>query len=258
MSTDPTQFTRESARRIASVVRSAELTPLSASPLNFDRVDFSKARLFRTGTFNGAWPIGTENTVTLANITSTPNTVSAQNLFFPIDFTPSGEPDCGIAKEGTAWYLVAVPLETSVAAADLSVSEEQVVATASTVKITFIGTGSTSKIEFYGGETSDITYVSAVIASTSKITLLTSVSASLNTSNCTIAITPQTEDVTVVTDAYGTEETATVLLPGEVRTAVAVSMSATQTAVVLSKITTKTINVLNSFQTTNVLKLGFY
>lgn len=256
MSTDPTQFTRESARRIASVVRSAELTPLSASPLNFDRVDFSKARLFRAGTFTGPWPIGTQNTVTLANITSTPNTVSAQNLFFPIDFTPSGEPDCGIAKEGTAWYLVSVPLEASVAVTDLSVSETQIISPGSTTKLTFIGTGSTSTISFSSGKTSEITYIAAVIAATSEITILTAVSAELG-EDCKIKITPTEDKITVVTDAYGTEETKTFLIDAKIQTAVSVSMSATQTAVVVGAGSPQTISVVNGFNTTPVLKLGF-
>jgi hypothetical protein len=256
MSTDPTQFTRESARRIASVVRSAELTPLAASPLNFDRVDFSKARLFRTGTFAGPWPIGTENTVTLANVTSTPNTVSAQNLFFPIDFSPSGEPDCGIAKEGTAWFLVSVPLEASVAVTDLSVSETKVFSPGSTTKLTFIGTGSTSTISFATGETSEITYIAAVIKATSEITILTAVSAELG-EDCKIKITPTEETITVVTDAYGTEETETFLVDAKIQTAVSVSMSATQTAIVVGAGASQTITVINNYSTTPVLKLGF-
>lgn len=258
MSTEPTQFTRESARRIASVVRSAELTPLAASPLNFERADYFKAKLFRVGTFAGAWPIGTENTVTFKNATSTPNTVTVQNLFFPVDFSPSGEPDCGIAKEGTSWYLISLPLETAEAIVGAGTKEEQVLATAQTSKITFIGTGSTSVISFYSGETADITYVAEVIKTTQELTLITSVAASLNTANCTISVTSQTSNVTIVTDVYGTEETFSVLGPGEAQTAVSVSMSATQTAVVLTSVTPKTINLLDGTYTGTFLRLGIY
>lgn len=254
----PTQFTRESAERIASVVRASELAPLPARPLNFDRVDFYKAKLFRVGTFAGAWPVGTENTVTFRNATNTPNTVTVQNLFFDINFTPSFEPDCAIAKEGTAWYLVSVPLEASVAVDSIVLSQQQVIATAQTAKLTFLGTASTTVISFTSGVESELTYVAEVIKTTSEVTFLTSVAASLNTTDCKITVTPQSQTIPVVTDVYGTEATETVLLPGGAQTAVSISMSATQTAVVLTKISPMTINVVNSFSTTPALKFGFY
>jgi hypothetical protein len=258
MSTDPTQFTRESARRIAGVVRSAELTPLASRPLNFDRVDFSKSKVLRIGTFQNAWPAYTENTVTFKNVTSTPNTVTVQNLFFNIDFTPSFSPDCAIAKEGSAWYLVSVPLEASVGVSDISLSQQQVIATAQTAKLTFFGTASTSTISFTSGSTSELTYIAAVIKTTAQATFLTSVKASLNTADCTISVTPETAKLDVVTDVYGTELKATVLIDPESETAVSVSMSSTQTAVVLTKISPMTINVVNSVSTTPSLKFGFH
>jgi hypothetical protein len=102
---DPTQFTRESAERIANVVRAAELASPAARPLSFDRLDTpQKQRLFRVCTFTGAWAINATKTVTFRGVTTTPNTVSAINLFCGLD--PSGSCDVSIAKEGTAWYLV--------------------------------------------------------------------------------------------------------------------------------------------------------
>jgi hypothetical protein len=60
--------------------------------------------VFRIATFTGAWAINDSKTVTFSNITNTPNTVSATNLFWPI---PDGdERPCAIAKDGTAWYLL--------------------------------------------------------------------------------------------------------------------------------------------------------
>jgi hypothetical protein len=109
MSLEPTQFTRESAERIANVVRAAELASPAARPLSFDRVDTpQKQRQFRVCTFTGAWSIGDTKTVTFKSQTATPNTVSATNLFFPITNTAAGDRDCAIAKEGTAWYLIDV------------------------------------------------------------------------------------------------------------------------------------------------------
>jgi len=113
MSLEPTQFTRESAERIANVVRAAELASPAAKPLSFDRVDTPKPRLFRVCTFTGAWSINATKTVTFRNQTATPNTVAAVNLFFPFSAATNATTDCAIAKEGTSWYLIDVPLESA-------------------------------------------------------------------------------------------------------------------------------------------------
>jgi len=102
---DPTQFTRESAERIANVVRAAELAVPEARPLSFERIETpQKSRLFRVCTFTGAWSINATKTVTFKNQTATPNTVAAVNLFCGL--SPAASCDVSIAKEGTAWYLV--------------------------------------------------------------------------------------------------------------------------------------------------------
>lgn len=258
MTIEPTQFTRESARRIAQVVRSSELTPLPARPLNFERVDFSKVKVFRVGTFEGEWPIGTDNIVTFKNITSTPNTASVTNLFFPIDDPPTLETDCAIAKEGTSWYLVDVPLAQTVGVFITGTKEENVLATAQTSKITFFSTKATSQVSFQSGSSSSLTFVKAVIKSTQQMSLVTSVQASINTANCTISVTAQTENVTIVTDVYGTEETISVLVPGSTQTATTISMGSTQTAVILSSINSKSILVVDSTYTATYLRLGVY
>ena len=104
--TDATQFTLESAERIARVVRAAELGSPQARALTFDRVDVQrKDAVFRVCTFTGAWAIDSAKTVTFRNVTSTPNTVSAYNLF--CDLPNYGQRACSVAKAGTAWYLVA-------------------------------------------------------------------------------------------------------------------------------------------------------
>lgn len=143
---DPTQFTRESAERIANVVRAAELATPSARPLNFERVDtFKNAKLFRVCTYTGAWSIGSSKTVTFKYQTATPNTATVLNLFFPVTSTAAGSRDCAIAKDGTAWYLI-----------DVRLAERTAVFVTST-------------------------------AATSRLTDVT-LSASLNTSACTITI----------------------------------------------------------------------
>jgi len=111
---DPTQFTLESAERIANVVRAAELSVPEARPLSFAREDFFRNRkIFRICTFTGAWPTGVEKVITFKNQTTTPNTVAAVNLFFPVTSTATGSTDCAIAKDGTAWFLIDVPFESA-------------------------------------------------------------------------------------------------------------------------------------------------
>jgi hypothetical protein len=64
------------------------------------------AKVFRIGIFTGEWEINSSKTVTLRNVTTTPNTVSAVNLF--TRFTAStATTTCAVAKDGTAWYLIA-------------------------------------------------------------------------------------------------------------------------------------------------------
>jgi hypothetical protein len=113
---DPTQFTLESAERIANVVRAAELSTPEARPLSFAREDFFRNRkVFRVATFTGAWSINATKTVTFRNQTATPNTVAAMNLFFPFSAATNATTDCAIAKDGTAWFLIDVPLEEDTA-----------------------------------------------------------------------------------------------------------------------------------------------
>jgi hypothetical protein len=163
MSLEPTQFTRESAERIANVVRAAELASPAARPLSFDRVDTpQKQRLFRVCTFTGAWSINDTKTVTFKNQTATPNTVAAVNLFFPFP-APAAATDCAIAKDGTAWYLIDVPFETATAV--------------------FVGSTTT-------GIVVSSTATALVLSGVTTGSVLTDVtlSASLNTSACTISI----------------------------------------------------------------------
>jgi len=66
---------------------------------------------FRICTFTGAWSIDAAKTVTFRNVTTTPNTVSAVNLFAQVG-TSAGDPrNCAVAKDGTAWYLIAAECE---------------------------------------------------------------------------------------------------------------------------------------------------
>jgi hypothetical protein len=106
---DAVQFTRESAERIAGVVRTIELAAPKGKPLSFESVQSPppNTKPFRIGTFTAAWATGTQQVVTFQNQTTTPNTVSATNLLYRVEpLTPNVPQTCAIAKEGTAWYFV--------------------------------------------------------------------------------------------------------------------------------------------------------
>lgn len=62
---------------------------------------------FRICTFTGSWSKNTDKVVTFKFQTNTPNTVQASNLFAAITVGGTASLNCAIAKEGTAWYLIA-------------------------------------------------------------------------------------------------------------------------------------------------------
>jgi hypothetical protein len=102
---DAVQFTRESAERVARVVRQAELTPAGASPLTFEAAPAAaKVKMIRAATFSGSWSINASKVVQFTNAPTA--TVTVANLTFVPQFTASQ--NCIVGKEGTAWYLVSV------------------------------------------------------------------------------------------------------------------------------------------------------
>lgn len=65
---------------------------------------------FRIATFTGSWSKNALKTVSFKFQSASPNTVQASNLFAEIsgsDGTAAQTRNCAIAREGTAWYLVA-------------------------------------------------------------------------------------------------------------------------------------------------------
>lgn len=110
---DAVQFTRESAERIAGVVRAAELTPAGASPLVFGNRLERIPKQVRAATFSGAWPIG--STKTVAFKTAPAVTASVVNLSWPITLSGYVNEDCLVGKEGTNWWLVVPKLEAPTA-----------------------------------------------------------------------------------------------------------------------------------------------
>jgi hypothetical protein len=99
------KFSRQSAQRIAKAVRTVEGGNRDQPGITFDHpLPSSNAKVFRVCTFTGAWSKNTVKTVTFRGITTTPSTVSASNIFANITATAG---NCAIAKDGTAWYLIA-------------------------------------------------------------------------------------------------------------------------------------------------------
>lgn len=103
---DRISFTRPAVERIARVVRAVEnARPAGEGLRSRAVVSGGKDKPFRVCTFTGAWAINTAKVVTFRNVTNTPNTASATNVFLALP--DRGSQPCGIAKEGTAWYLIA-------------------------------------------------------------------------------------------------------------------------------------------------------
>jgi hypothetical protein len=101
-------FTKPAADRIAKVVRTIELGRRDASGLAFGALP-EPSKTLRVCKFTGSWTKGTTKLVTFLNQTSTPNTAVASNLFATISgvTATSTTKNCAIARDGTAWYLIA-------------------------------------------------------------------------------------------------------------------------------------------------------
>lgn len=101
-------FSRPAAQRIAKAVRVIEAGSRSQPGLTFDHpMPGGGGKVFRVCTFTGAWSKNSSTVVTFINVTSTPNTAVAQNIFVSVGTTATSTRNCAIAKDGTAWYLIA-------------------------------------------------------------------------------------------------------------------------------------------------------
>jgi hypothetical protein len=194
---DRISFTRPAVQRIASVVRAVENARPGGGPLGFRRQVMDNTRAVKLASFLGPWPKNTENVITFRG---TDRTANASNLFFPVPGTHTRE--CAVARIGTAWHLIDVPF-----------NERTAVFAGKTATQTVFGTGSTSSLSYLGG----------VTVSSETITFLTSVSAVLNTSNCTITVSPVTQSKSVV-----------ISVKSQTATAISVSLASTVTLTMLT------------------------
>jgi hypothetical protein len=102
------KFTRPAAQRIAAAVRQVEGGNRDQPPFGFEHPQGigPNVKLFRVATFTGAWAKNSVKTVTFKYTTATPNTAVATNLFATLG-TAASSRNCAIAKDGTAWFLIA-------------------------------------------------------------------------------------------------------------------------------------------------------
>jgi len=102
------RFDRQSGQRIAAAVLKVERGNRDQPPITFTpALGGQSPKQIRMGTFTGAWALNANNTVTFRTTTSTPNTASAINIFAAIATSATSPRNCAIAKDGTAWYLIA-------------------------------------------------------------------------------------------------------------------------------------------------------
>lgn len=186
---DAVQFTRESAERIAGVVRAAETAAPSASPLTFDRRFPERIpKMVRAATFTGSWAIGDSKTVTFKYAPTATQAVT--NLSWPITHNHTVAENCIVGKEGTSWWLVVPVLERRTA-----VFVTQTIGQSIVYAVTPL--------------TANLTYLSNV-----------NVTASLNTQSCaiTVGVTKSEATATAIVGIVTGITTSKVILTSETST----------------------------------------
>jgi len=178
---DAVQFTRESAERIAGVVRQAELTPPAATPLTFaKRFEDRAPKQVRAATFSGSWPIGGTKVVTFKYAPTA--TVNAFNLSWPIALTAYSNEDCIVGREGTNWWLVVPKLEARTAVLVTQTASQLIcsgTATQSVVTdVSISGSLNTSSCAITIGRTVTTTSVRVVSATATMVAISNSLTAS--------------------------------------------------------------------------------
>jgi hypothetical protein len=201
---DPVQFTRESAERIANVVRSHELASPSASPLTFDKLldSVGRSKTIRRATFTGSWPVGSVNAITFYN--SGGQTAYATNLSWPIRLSYGNLP-CIVGYDRGTWYLLVPELEEASA---VVITNAQTRTYASVLQTVTIPTDLVQMDVAAGVTQKTFAIEFANVTAVQDVTL----SATLNTNDCTIAIgkTLATTSIKAVTStATGYFATAT-------------------------------------------------
>lgn len=101
---DAVQFTRESAERVARVVRDAETAPPQVSALTFERrISDRIPKQVRLALFSGPWGLNQTKTVTFVSQPAVTANVLNRSM---IVHMPAYR-YCVVGKEGTSWHLIA-------------------------------------------------------------------------------------------------------------------------------------------------------
>jgi hypothetical protein len=214
-------FTRESAERIAGVIRSAELAVPAAAPLTFERRFPERVpKQVRAATFNGSWAIGASKVVTFSYAPTATQAVT--NLSWPITNTAYSGENCIVGREGTSWWLV-VPVLSTATAVFATQTATAVFVTGTATQVFYTGSATQSSVNGFSFSRATINYV-------------TDVSATLNTSDCSITVSKTDGSVEVVTGATVTTGTITV----QTNTATGSYITGTTTGVFIQQTATAT------------------
>jgi hypothetical protein len=136
-------FTRPAAERIAKVVRQVEAGDRDRQPFGVGpRVQGAGGKTLRFCTYAGSWSINATKTVTFRNVTTTPNTVAAINLF--LSLPDNGTRNCAVAKDGTAWHLIQWQWDASTAVSSVTLGTASLEFTR--INVASLGTASTVSI----------------------------------------------------------------------------------------------------------------
>jgi hypothetical protein len=218
---DAVQFTYESAERIADVVRAAELATPQGKPLTFEaRFPERMPKQVRAATFTGSWAINASKVVTFKYAPTATQAVT--NLSWPITHNHSVAENCIVGREGTSWWLVVPVLQTATA-----------VFATQTATAVFV-TGTATSVFYTGSATQSI--ANGISLARSTISFVTDVSATLNTSDCSITVSKTNGSSEVVTGATVSTGTITV----QTNTATGSYITGTTTGVFIQQTATAT------------------
>jgi len=247
--------------------------PLSRIPTALEDGGSSiSPKVFRVCTADGSWPVDSYKDVKFYGVDSTPNTVSVLNkiISLPAPMSTTTSRIVNVAKDGTQWYLVSFQMTAKTAVMATATQTITFIGTAATQTMTLIDAGGTQTISFIGaGDTQTITFISAGDTKTityagegSEVEVITDISATLNTADCTISINKTTtkiktagepQEATTVS-ASGAQTATTVSVSG-MQTATVVTMSGTQTVTIMSMSGTQTATITTGTHTATYISL---
>lgn len=206
---------------------------------------------FATGQFTGSWSINAEKEIQVYAGIGDPAVVNVTNTFFDFPNATSPVP-CAVAKRGSQWFLVNVPIETATAVFIRQTATITYLGTQSTSRITFLGTGATSQISFLSsastsqitflsaGETSELRYFEAGEEMTCEY--LKDVTVTCD-ENGELQVEKETGECTFI--PVGEEKTATIISVSGTQTAATINVSGTQTAAIINVNATQTATIVN-------------